>query len=59
VAHVLGGYAAGASWHHVPRLTGRVGIALGLAVAVALVVAWLVRRRARAERAPAGSLHRG
>jgi membrane protein DedA with SNARE-associated domain len=59
VAHVLGGYAAGASWHHVHRLTGRVGTALGLVVAVALVVAWLVRRRAPAERAPAGSLDRG
>jgi hypothetical protein len=28
-------------------------------VAAALMVAWLVRRRARADRAPAGSLHRG
>jgi len=59
VAHVLLGYAAGASWHHAHQLTGRVGIALGLLVAAALVVAWLVRRRARADRAPAGSLHRG
>jgi undecaprenyl-diphosphatase len=59
VAHVLLGYAAGASWHHAHRLTGRVGIALGLVVAAALVVAWLVRRRARADRTPAGSLHRG
>lgn len=59
VTHVLLGYAAGASWHHVHRLTGRVGIALGLLVAAALVVAWLVRRRARADRVPAGSLHRG
>ncbi len=58
VAHVLLGYAAGASWHHVHRLIGRVGIALGLVVAATLVVAWLVRRRARADRAPAGSLHR-
>jgi membrane-associated protein len=59
VAHVLLGYAAGASWHHAHRLTGRVGVALGLLVAAALVVAWLVRRRGRADRAPAGSLHRG
>jgi membrane-associated protein len=59
VAHVLLGYAAGASWHHAHRLTGRVGIALGVVVAAALMVAWLVRRRARADRAPAGSLHRG
>ena len=59
VAHVLLGYAAGASWHHAHRLTGRVGIALGLLVAAALVVAWLVRRRAPADQAPAGSLHRG
>jgi membrane-associated protein len=59
VAHVLLGYAAGASWHHAHRLTGRVGIALGVVVAAALVVAWLVRRRDRADRAPAGSLHRG
>src|ERR687897_917700 len=34
VAHVLVGYAAGASWRHAHRLTGRVGIA----VAAALVV---------------------
>jgi membrane protein DedA with SNARE-associated domain len=44
VAHVVLGYAAGASWRHVDRLTGRVGLALALAVAAALAVAWLVRR---------------
>jgi membrane-associated protein len=48
VAHVLLGYAAGASWRHVDQLTGRVGgMAVALAVAVALVVTWLVRRPAR------------
>jgi membrane protein DedA with SNARE-associated domain len=47
VAHVLLGYAAGASWRHIHRLTGRVGIALAGAVMVGLAVAWLLRRRAR------------
>ena len=43
VVHVLVGYAAGASWRHAHHLTGRVGIAIALAVVVALVVAWLLR----------------
>jgi membrane protein DedA with SNARE-associated domain len=57
-AHVLGGYAAGAGWRHVHLLTGRVGIALGLAVAVGLVLAWLLRRPARVEREAADCLDR-
>ena len=48
-AHVLLGYAAGAGWRHVHHLTGRVGIALALAVAAAATVAWLRRRRPAAE----------
>jgi membrane protein DedA with SNARE-associated domain len=53
VAHVLGGYAAGAGWRHADRLTGRVGLALALAVAVAAGVTWVVRRRADGSRAAA------
>src|SRR5262245_2718680 len=44
LAHVLAGYAAGAGWRHVHQLTGRVGIALALAVAAALAV-WILRDR--------------
>ena len=59
VVHVLVGYAAGASWRHAHHLTGRVGIAIALAVVVALVVAWLLRRRpARAGREPVDCLDR-
>jgi membrane protein DedA with SNARE-associated domain len=47
VAHVLLGYLAGAGWRHVHQLTGRVGVALALAVVVALAVAWLLHRPAR------------
>jgi membrane protein DedA with SNARE-associated domain len=47
VAHVLLGYLAGAGWRHLHQLTGRVGIALALAVVVGLAVAWLLRRPAR------------
>src|SRR5215218_7432213 len=43
-AHVLLGYAVGASWRHVHQLTGRVGLALAGAVLVGLAVAWLLRR---------------
>jgi undecaprenyl-diphosphatase len=50
VAHVLVGYAAGAGWRHVHQLTGRVGIALGLAVVAALAAAWLRRDRRSAGR---------
>jgi membrane-associated protein len=46
-AHVLLGYAAGAGWRQVHQLTGQVGLALVLAVAVGLAVAWLLRRPAR------------
>jgi membrane protein DedA with SNARE-associated domain len=45
-AHVLLGYLAGAGWRHVHQLAGRVGMALALAVLVALAVAWLLRRPA-------------
>jgi len=57
VAHVLLGYAAGAGWRHVDRLTGQVGMAVAAAVVVALAVAWLVRRPARrvSRRAPAAA----
>jgi membrane-associated protein len=61
VAHVVAGYAAGAGWRHVHHLSGRVGIAIGVVVAAALVVAWLRRRRRRpapAEREPADCLDR-
>ena len=58
VAHVLVGYAAGASWRHAHHLTGRVGIAIALAVVVALAVAWLLRRPARREPDPVGRLDR-
>jgi membrane protein DedA with SNARE-associated domain len=61
IAHVLAGYAAGAGWRHVHHLSGRVGIAIGVVVAAALVVAWLRRRRRRpapAEREPADCLDR-
>jgi membrane-associated protein len=58
VAHVLAGYAAGAGWRHTQLLTGRAGLALGLAVAAGLAVAWLRRRSARAEREAAGCLDR-
>ena len=44
VAHVLLGYAAGAGWRHADRLTGRVGLALALAVVAAAAVTWLARR---------------
>ena len=58
-AHVLLGYAAGAGWRHVHHLTGRIGLGLLLAVAVAAAVAWLPRRRPPVwEREPAGSLDR-
>jgi membrane protein DedA with SNARE-associated domain len=50
VAHVLVGYAAGASWRHAHHLTGRVGIAIALAVVVALAVAWFVRPDRRSRR---------
>jgi membrane protein DedA with SNARE-associated domain len=43
VVHVLVGYAAGASWRHAHHLTGRVGIAIAVALVVALAVAWLLR----------------
>jgi membrane-associated protein len=46
-AHILLGYLAGAGWRHVHQLAGRVGMALALAVLVALAVAWLLRRPAR------------
>jgi membrane-associated protein len=62
VAHVLVGYAAGAGWRHVHLLTGRVGMALVVAVVVALATAWLLGRRparARREREPADCLDRG
>jgi membrane protein DedA with SNARE-associated domain len=58
VAHVLVGYAAGAGWRHAHHLTGRVGIAVALAVVVALAVAWLVRRPARREPGPVDCLDR-
>jgi membrane-associated protein len=45
-AHVLLGHLAGAGWRHVHQLAGRVGMALALAVLVALAVAWLLRRPA-------------
>jgi membrane protein DedA with SNARE-associated domain len=45
--HVLLGYLAGAGWRKVHQLTGRVGLALALAVLVALAVAWLLHRPAR------------
>jgi undecaprenyl-diphosphatase len=48
-AHVLLGYAAGASWRHVHDLTGRVGLGVALAVVVGAAVAWLVRRRPAVE----------
>jgi undecaprenyl-diphosphatase len=44
VAHVLVGYAAGAGWRQVDRLTGRVGLALAGAVVVAAAVTWTGRR---------------
>jgi undecaprenyl-diphosphatase len=50
VVHVLVGYAAGASWRHAHHLTGRVGIAIALAVVVALAVAWLLRPDRRTRR---------
>jgi membrane-associated protein len=45
-AHVLAGYLAGAGWRHVQLLSGRVGIAVGLAVAAGLTVTWLRARGA-------------
>src|SRR5215217_8128302 len=59
-AHVLLGYAAGAGWRHVHDLTGRVGLGLTLAVAVAAAVAWLRhgRREPVEEPAPADCLDR-
>jgi membrane protein DedA with SNARE-associated domain len=50
VAHVLVGYAAGASWRHAHHLTGRVGIAIAAALVVALAVAWFVRPDRRSRR---------
>jgi undecaprenyl-diphosphatase len=50
VVHVLVGYAAGAGWRHAHHLTGRVGIAIALAVVVALAVAWLLRPDRRTRR---------
>jgi membrane protein DedA with SNARE-associated domain len=47
VAHVLLGYAAGASWRQVHHLTGRVGLLLAGAVLVAVAVVWLVHRPAK------------
>jgi len=44
VAHVLVGYAAGAGWRQVDRLTGRLGLALAGAVVVAAAVTWTFRR---------------
>ena len=44
VAHVLVGYAAGAGWRQVDRLTDRVGLALAGAVVVAAAVTWTCRR---------------
>jgi membrane-associated protein len=58
VAHVLVGYAAGASWRHAHHLTGRVGIAIAVAVVVALAVTWLLRRPARREPDPVDCLDR-
>jgi membrane-associated protein len=55
-AHVLVGYVAGAGWRHAHHLTGRVGIALALAVAAALAVAWLRRRRPGRRREPVDCL---
>ena len=57
VAHVLAGYAAGASWRHVHHLAGRVGIALAIAVVVALFFGWL-RRPARRSPDPVDCLDR-
>jgi uncharacterized membrane protein YccC len=42
----------------VQLLSGRAGIAIGLAVAAGLAVAWLRRRPARAEREAADCLDR-
>jgi membrane protein DedA with SNARE-associated domain len=50
VAHVLVGYAAGASWRHAHHLTGRAGIAIAGALVVALVVVWFLRRPDRRSR---------
>jgi membrane protein DedA with SNARE-associated domain len=60
VVHVLLGYAAGAGWRHVHHLTGRVGLGLALAVAVAATVAWLLHRRHGPvdDREPVGCLDR-
>jgi membrane-associated protein len=51
VAHVLLGYAAGAGWRHADRLTGRLGLAVALAVLAATALTWLRpgRRVRRAE----------
>jgi membrane protein DedA with SNARE-associated domain len=46
-AHILLGYLAGAGWRHIHQLTGRVGIALAVALVVVLAVAWLLRCPAR------------
>jgi undecaprenyl-diphosphatase len=54
LAHVLAGYAAGAGWRHIHQLTGRVGIALALAV-----VAALAARRLRHGRRPGREGARG
>jgi membrane protein DedA with SNARE-associated domain len=58
-AHVLAGYAAGAGWRQAQLLGGRIGIAVGLVVAVGLAVAWLWRRPTRDQREPADCLDRG
>jgi membrane protein DedA with SNARE-associated domain len=58
VAHVLLGYLAGAGWRHVHQLAGRVGMALALAVLVALTVVWLLHRLAAKEREPVDCLAR-
>jgi membrane protein DedA with SNARE-associated domain len=58
VAHVLLGYAAGAGWRHVHDLSGRVGLALALAVVGALAVTWLRRQRARRRPVPVDCLDR-
>jgi membrane protein DedA with SNARE-associated domain len=58
VAHVLLGYAAGAGWRHADRLTGRVGMALAVALVAAAAVTWLARRAGgsrRVSRSPAAA----
>jgi len=59
-AHVLLGYLAGTGWRHIHHLTGRVGLLAAGAVLVALLVAWLLQRRAvkEEEQAPVDCLDR-